>query len=196
MRARARDKEREIQTQHSYERVRAPAEKKRKKRAKERGRRGESECGRGEGNLKYRHATHDITRSYTRNTSQHSKLHAQNITHTQHITALYTAGWRRPTGCLKLQVSFRKRATNYRALLRKMTCKDKASYDSTPLCTPGWRRVIGCLMLRVIFCKRATDYRALLRKMTYEDKASYDSTPLCTHTRDALRHSKFHTRNP
>ena len=26
---------------------------------------------------------------------------------------------------------FRKRATNYRALLRKMTCEDKASYDST-----------------------------------------------------------------
>ena len=44
-------------------------------------------------------------------------------------------GWRRPIGCLKLQVIFRKRATNYRALLRKMTCKDKASYDSTPPCT-------------------------------------------------------------
>ena len=34
-----------------------------------------------------------------------------------------------------MQVISRKRATNYRALLRKMTCKDKASYDSTPLCT-------------------------------------------------------------
>jgi len=34
-----------------------------------------------------------------------------------------------------LQVIFRKRATNYRALLRKMTYKDKASYDSTPPCT-------------------------------------------------------------
>ena len=29
--------------------------------------------------------------------------------------------WRRPIGCLKLQVIFRKRATDYRALLRKMT---------------------------------------------------------------------------
>ena len=38
-------------------------------------------------------------------------------------------------GCLKLQVFFRKRATNYRALLRKMTCKDKASYGSSPPCT-------------------------------------------------------------
>ena len=37
---------------------------------------------------------------------------------------LVRTGWRRPIGCLKLQVLFRKRATHYRALLRKMTCKD------------------------------------------------------------------------
>jgi len=43
-------------------------------------------------------------------------------------------GWRRNIGCLKLQVSFRKRATNYRALLQKETCKDKASYASSPPC--------------------------------------------------------------
>ena len=43
--------------------------------------------------------------------------------------------WRRLVGCLKLQVIFRKRVNNYRALLRKMTCKDKASYDSTLPCT-------------------------------------------------------------
>jgi len=42
--------------------------------------------------------------------------------------------WRRPKGCLNLQVIFRKRATNHRALSRKMTCKDKASYGSTTLC--------------------------------------------------------------
>ena len=46
----------------------------------------------------------------------------------------YSAGWRRPIGCLKSLVIFRKRATNYRALLRKMTHTDKISYDSTPLC--------------------------------------------------------------
>ena len=34
----------------------------------------------------------------------------------------------------KLQVIFRKRAINYRALLRKMSYDDKASYGSTPLC--------------------------------------------------------------
>jgi len=33
-------------------------------------------------------------------------------------------GRRRHIGCLKLQVIFRKRATNYWALLREMTCKD------------------------------------------------------------------------
>jgi len=43
-------------------------------------------------------------------------------------------GWRRPIGCLKLHVIFCKRATNYRALLQKMTYEDKASYDSTPPC--------------------------------------------------------------
>ena len=36
----------------------------------------------------------------------------------------HTTGWRRPIGCLKLQVIFRKRATIYRVVLRKMTCKN------------------------------------------------------------------------
>ena len=48
-----------------------------------------------------------------------------------HVTR---TGWRRCIGCLKLQVIFRKRATNYRALFRKMIYEDKASYDSTPPC--------------------------------------------------------------
>ena len=47
-------------------------------------------------------------------------------------------GWRRCIGCLKVQVIFCKRATNYRALLRNMTCEDKASYDSTPPCRGRW----------------------------------------------------------
>ena len=46
----------------------------------------------------------------------------------------HSTGWRRLIGCLKLRVIFRKRATNYRALSRKMTYEDKGSYDSTPLC--------------------------------------------------------------
>ena len=37
----------------------------------------------------------------------------------------------------KLQVIFRKRATNYRVLLRKITYEDKAPYASSPSC--NWR---------------------------------------------------------
>ena len=44
---------------------------------------------------------------------------------------------------------FRKRATNYRALLRKMTCEDEASYDSTPPCII--HRVMGCLIFIRLF---------------------------------------------
>jgi len=107
-------------------------------------------------------------------------------------------GLRRPIGCLKLQVIFRKRATNYRALLREMAYKDKASYGSSPPCTMSsfcmflientmynhfqateWRRCIGCLELQISFCKRTTNFRALLRKMTSKDKVSCDSTPPC-----------------
>ena len=48
-------------------------------------------------------------------------------------------GWRRLTGCLKLQVIFRKGATNYRALLRKMTYEDKAPY------APPCMHLIKCI---------------------------------------------------
>jgi len=44
------------------------------------------------------------------------------------------SGWQRCIGCLESQVSFCKRATNHRALLQKMTFKDKASYGSSPPC--------------------------------------------------------------
>jgi len=44
----------------------------------------------------------------------------------------------RLVGCLELQISFRKRATNSRALLRKMTYKDKASCVSTPPSMMEW----------------------------------------------------------
>jgi len=67
--------------------------------------------------------------------------------------------WRRPIGCLKLQVIFRERATNYRAFFWKMTYKDKASYDSTP---PLLIRAYKAYSMYVIFRKKATDYRALL----------------------------------
>ena len=43
-------------------------------------------------------------------------------------------GWQRPIGSPKLQIIFHKRATKYRSLLRKMTYKDKGSYESSPPC--------------------------------------------------------------
>ena len=49
---------------------------------------------------------------------------------------IYDTGWRRPIGILISWITFRKLATNYRALLRKMIYKeDKASYESLPPCT-------------------------------------------------------------
>jgi len=59
---------------------------------------------------------------------------AKNDIWRNYITHIRRTGWRRLIGCLKLQVIFRKSASNYRALLRKMTYEDKASCDSTPLC--------------------------------------------------------------
>ena len=49
-------------------------------------------------------------------------------------------GWRRLIGSPKLQIIFHKRATKYRALLRKMSYKDKGSYESSPPCT-----LVSCL---------------------------------------------------
>jgi len=46
-----------------------------------------------------------------------------------------TTGWRKLIGSPKLQIIFHQRATKYRALLRKMTYKDKGSYKSSPPCT-------------------------------------------------------------
>ena len=60
--------------------------------------------------------------------------------HVVHITT----GWHRIIGCLELQVIFRGRATNYRALLRKralhflvqnMTSENKPSYGCWPPCS-------------------------------------------------------------
>ena len=44
-------------------------------------------------------------------------------------------GWPRLIGSPKLHIIFHKRATKYRALLRKMTYKDKGSSESSPPCT-------------------------------------------------------------
>ena len=101
-----------------------------------------------------------------------------------------TTGWRGLIGSPKLQIMFHKRAAKCRSLLRKMTYKDKGSYESSPPCNSSHpTRKINDethtkknlqIMLQIIFHKRATTYSSLLRKMTYKHKGSYGSSPLCT----------------
>ena len=59
-------------------------------------------------------------------------------------------GWRRLIGPPELQIIFHKRATKYRSLLRKMTYKDKGSYESAPPCSMQckYRFVTGCTTLQ------------------------------------------------
>jgi len=52
----------------------------------------------------------------------HAACMTSKVTHMNELRHTHTE-WRRPVVCLKLQVIFRKRATNYMALLRKMTYK-------------------------------------------------------------------------
>ena len=66
----------------------------------------------------------------------------------------YSTGGRRPIGCLKLQVIFRKRTTNYRFFLREMTYKDQASFGSSPPCSFASFDVNLCF---VLVCERARD---------------------------------------
>ena len=69
---------------------------------------------------------------------------------------LLDTGWRRLIGSPKLQFIFHKRATKYRSLLRKMTYKDKGSYESSPPCTRLRRRNYwqsGDYRLQIIACR-------------------------------------------
>ena len=76
----------------------------------------------------YTHITHVFDRHTHRHTPTINCTRARCICKTHHT------GWWRLIGCLQLQVIFRKRATNHRTLLQKMTYKDKAFYASSPPC--------------------------------------------------------------
>ena len=75
-------------------------------------------------------------------TLSNSHLHAgiDLYTHT-HITTRgqRATGFSRPIGCPTLQVSFRKKATNFSAFWRKIIYKDKTPYTSSPPCTSLWQ---------------------------------------------------------
>ena len=64
-------------------------------------------------------------------------------------------GWRRLIGSPKLQIIFHKRATKCRSLLRKMTYKDKGSYESSPPCTCVWEDLLTCVYVCVTRPKAA-----------------------------------------
>ena len=64
-------------------------------------------------------------------TCMHTQLH---VLHDYEEESLMYTGWRRLIGSPKLQIIFHRNATKYRSLLRKMTCKDKGSYESSPPC--------------------------------------------------------------
>ena len=77
-------------------------------------------------------------------------------------------GWWRLIGCLKLWVIFRKRATNYRALLRKMTYEDKASWLHAILyllCVP--RLIHTCVMNRSFVRHALSSHCRLQRVLQY-----------------------------
>jgi len=105
-------------------------------------------------------------------------------------------GWWKPIGCLKLQVIFRKRATNYRALLWKMTYEHKASYDSTPPCIfrcTTWPIQMGdqtdlsiCVIWLVYVCDMAQVY-------VVHSGALSSSTPSWFHMNES-RHMYHFTR--
>jgi len=86
------------------------------------------------------------TMSYTQSLSPHTNTHKHTHTLTYHLQRLlYATGWRVPIGCLKLNFTFRNRATNYRPLLPKTTYKDKASYGSSPPCNYCLNIIYVCM---------------------------------------------------
>ena len=74
-----------------------------------------------------------------------------------------TTGWRRLIGSPKLQIIFHKRATKYRALLRKMTYKDKGSYESSPPC-----RYLTCILSSSCLPQEMYLYIVLQDKVRYK----------------------------
>jgi len=70
--------------------------------------------------------------------------------------AISHTGWRGCIACLKLQVSFRTRATDSRALLRKITWKDKESYASFCICICVFSYVLVSLFYSHVYIRVCT----------------------------------------
>jgi len=72
-----------------------------------------------------------------------SRVNLQTQTSNSWAWVFLSTGWRRLIESLELQIIFHQRATKYRSLLRKMTYKDKGSYESSPPCTKQVIDLIG-----------------------------------------------------
>jgi len=89
--------------------------------------------------------THTYTHIYDFNSSTFANRHSQinpnilnwNRRNEKEGKQKAHTGWRRLIGSPKLQIICHKRATKYRSLLRKMTYKEKGSYESSPPCNKG-----------------------------------------------------------
>jgi len=97
------------------------------------------------------------------NTLQQTATHCNILQH----TALHHTGWRRLIGSPKLQIIFHKRATKSRSLLRKMTYKDKGSYESSPPCTD---KTMECSSLNASG-HRCVDHTCVFQIATHCNKA-------------------------
>jgi len=95
-----------------------------------------------------------------------------------------TTLWRRLIGCLKMQVVFRKRATNYRALVRKILYQDKASYGGSPPC------ICNVYMQRLY---AMTVQATASMTVTHWWGNSNDWTHMKTRTRTLYTHAHTHT---
>jgi len=130
------------------------------------------------------------------NTLQHAATHCNTLQHTApHCNTLQQTathfcrlpdlrrptGWRRLIGSPNLQIIFRKRATKYRSLLRKMTYKDKGSYESSPPCTR---------LFTHIFTHTSSHTHFHTHIYTHTSSHTYTHTHIFTH---ASSHTHFHT---
>jgi len=101
------------------------------------------------------------------------------------------AGWRRGIGCLKLQVSFCKRATKCTTLSWKETHKDmwKETYKDVSSRNTGWRRGIRCFIFIRLFLQKSPIISGYFAERDVRLKASCAVSSPCNHVLQRLNSS-------